>query len=129
PNNVPPLVFLAIPLSALFLFAGLLGGGLYFRKRNREAHKRLMLLATLSLLSPPIARLPLEWIREYGVLAVFGITDAILLACIAIDTWKHRRLHPAMAWGGLLFLASQPLRLLIARSQTWHEVAVWLTSS
>lgn len=129
PNNVPPLVFLAIPLSALFLFAGLLGGGLYFRKRNREVHKRLMLLATLSLLSPPIARLPLEWIREYGVLAVFGITDAILLACIAIDTWKHRRLHPAMAWGGLLFLASQPLRLLIARSQTWHEVAVWLTSS
>ncbi|MEO5624911.1 MAG: hypothetical protein ABIQ70_02740, partial [Dokdonella sp.] len=97
--------------------------------RNREAHKRLMLLATLSLLSPPIARLPLEWIREYGVLVVFGITDLILLACIAIDTWKHRRLHPAMMWGGIVFIASQPLRLLIARSKAWHDVAVWLTSS
>jgi hypothetical protein len=127
PNGIAPLMFLAIPLFAIALFVALVGAGLYARRRNSEVHKRLMLLATISLLSPPIARLPLESIHQYGVLAVFGLTDLILFTCIAIDTFRHRRLHPAMAWGGLVFLASQPLRLVVAHTQAWQESALWLT--
>lgn len=127
PDGISPLAFMAIPLTAIVLFVLLAGAGLYFRRRNSETHKRLMLLATISLLSPPIARLPLEIIRHYGPIATLGLTDLILLACIAFDTIRHRRLHPAMAWGGLLFVASQPARLAIAHTQTWVDIAGWLT--
>ena len=43
----PPLVFLVIPLGDLAVFAVLVAGGLNNR-RNREIHKRLMLLATIA---------------------------------------------------------------------------------
>jgi hypothetical protein len=127
PFGIAPLAFLAIPVIAVALFAILAGAGLYYRRRSREAHKRLMLLATISLITPPISRLPFGIIQKYGPPAFFGLTDLILLACIVYDTIKHRRLHPAMAWGGLLFLASQPARLAISHTQAWLAFAHWLT--
>jgi hypothetical protein len=39
-----------------------------------------------------------------------------------------KRVHPATMWGGLFFVISQPLRLLIGASAPWGEFAAWLTS-
>lgn len=128
PDGAAPLQFLAVPLFSLVVFVALLGTGLYFRRRNREAHKRLMLLATLSILGAPIARLQLDIIRRYGPLATFSLLSIVLIACIAIDTFKHRRLHPAMGWGGLLIVASLPIRLAISHTQAWLDFATWLTA-
>lgn len=128
PHGAPPLQFLAVPLFSLVVFVALLGTGLYLRRRNREAHKRLMLLATLSILAAPIARLPLDIIRRYGPLATFSLLSIVLIACIAIDTIKHRRLHPAMGWGALLIVASVPIRLAIGHTQAWMDFATWLTA-
>src|SRR5258706_4006631 len=58
PETVPPLAFLIKPLGDMVLFAGLVGAGLYFRRRA-ATHKRLMLLATISILSPALARWPI----------------------------------------------------------------------
>lgn len=46
----PPLVFLAIPLGDILVFTILRGISLHFRRRP-GIHKRLMLLAALSILS------------------------------------------------------------------------------
>lgn len=127
PQGAPPLMFLVVPLFSLVVFVALLGAGLYLRRRNRAAHKRLLLLATLSLLAPPIARLPLDIIRQYGPLATFGLLGIVLLACIVIDTLKHRRLHPAMGWGALLIVLSLPIRLALGQTQAWLDFATWLT--
>ena len=57
PPGVPPLPFLIIPLFDMLVFAPLVAAAVWYRRRP-ETHKRLMLLATLSLLAAAVARLP-----------------------------------------------------------------------
>ena len=51
PGGPPPLAFLSVPMGTLVVFATLVVTGLANRGR-RETHKRLMLLATIALLTP-----------------------------------------------------------------------------
>ncbi|HEX8071470.1 MAG TPA: hypothetical protein VF546_16050 [Pyrinomonadaceae bacterium] len=122
-----PLRFLVVPLGDMLVFALLVGAALYFRRRL-ATHKRLMLLAALNLLPPAIARLPLHFIEAGGPLVFFGLTDLCVLAAVAFDTYKQRRLHPAFAWGALLLIASHPLRILLAGTDAWLRFATWLVS-
>ena len=119
----PPLVFLAIPLSVVVVFALFAGAALAMRRRP-DWHKRLMLIASVSVLTPAIARLP--GVLEVGPLLAFALTDLLVVACAAWDTARNRRLHPAFGWGIALFLLSQPARFVIAGSPAWLEVARWL---
>jgi hypothetical protein len=121
----PPLEFLVIPLGDMLIFATLIATALYFRRRS-DIHKRLMLLAAVNLLAPAIARIPLQFIETGGPLVFFGLTDLCALACIAFDTIRNRRLHPAYLWGALLVIASQPLRLMLAGTNAWMQFATWL---
>jgi hypothetical protein len=121
----PPLQFLVIPLGDLLVFAILVGTALYFRRRL-QIHKRLMLLAALSLLPPAIARIPLQFIQTGGPLVFFGLSDLCVLACVVFDTVKSRRLHPVFLWGTLLIIVSQPLRLMLAGTDAWMRFASWL---
>jgi hypothetical protein len=123
--GVSPLSFLAVPLFDMVVFALLIGTGLYFRRRL-ETHKRLMTLATISLLSAPIARLPFGVLKA-GPPAFFGLTDLFIIALLIYDLVTRRRVHPATIWGGLLIVASQPLRLMISGTPAWLAFAGWLT--
>jgi hypothetical protein len=123
PGGPPPLVFLVIPFGDMVVFAGLVGAGLAFRRRA-DTHKRLMLLATISLLAAPIARLPFG-VLEAGPPAFFGLTDLLLV----YDLVTRGRIHPATGWGALVIVASQPLRLLLGGSGAWLAFAGWLTGS
>jgi hypothetical protein len=125
PPDVPPLVFLVVPLGDMVVFAILVGAALYYRRRL-EIHKRLMLLAVLNMLTPAIARIPLTFIETGGPLVYFGLTDLCVLACVAVDTVTHRRLHPAFLWGALVIVASQPLRLMLGGTAAWMQFATWL---
>jgi len=123
----PALQFLIVPIVDMLVFAALIGAALYFR-RKLDVHKRLMLLAAISLLTPAIARIPLRFIETGGPLAFFGLTDFCLLACVAFDTIKHRRLHPVFLWGTLLVILSQPLRLLFSATDLWLKIATTMVS-
>ena len=125
PVGPSPLVFLAIPLGDMLVFSSLVGAGFYFRRRP-DVHKRLMLLATISILSAAIARLPFG-ILKAGPPAFFGLTDLFIVACILYDLIAGRRIHRATALGGLLIVASQPLRLMLAGTSAWMSFATWLT--
>lgn len=122
----PPLRFLVIPLGDMFVFAILIGSALYVRRRRLDIHKRLMLLAAVNLLAPAIARIPLHFIEVGGALAFFGLTDLCLLACVAFDTVRNRRLHPAFLWGTAFIIAFQPLRLMLAGTDIWLRIATAL---
>lgn len=122
PPGVPALRFLVVPLVDMVLFAILIGTAIYCRRRM-EVHKRLMLLAALNLLAPAIARIPLHFIQTGGALAFFGLTDLCLLGFVAFDTARNRRLHPALLWGTLLIILSQPLRLALAGTDGWLRFA------
>ena len=121
----PPLVFLTIPLGDMLVFPALIGAGLYFRRRS-DFHKRLMLLSSLSLLTAAIARIPLSFITAGGLPLFFGLTDLCIIICVAYDTVKNRRLHPAFGWGLLFIVASQALRFMLAGTAAWAQFAAWL---
>jgi len=124
PGGPPPLVFMAIPLADLAVFATLVGAGIWFRRRA-DIHKRLMLTSTISILTPAIARLP--GILMAGPLAFFALTDSFVVACLIYDRVTRGRVHPAFWWGGGLLLASQVGRLAIAGTAAWLAFATWLT--
>ncbi len=121
----PPLIFLAIPLGDMLVFALLVGTGLYFRRRS-DIHRRLMLLSCVGMLTAAISRIPLDFIQAGGLPMFFGLTDLVVLCCVVYDTVKQRRLHPAFGWGALLIVASHPLRFLLAGTPAWQQFASWL---
>lgn len=125
PSDPPPLVFLAIPLGDMLVFAILITVAFYYRRRL-ETHKRLMLLATMSLLTAAIGRIPFEFILTGGPLVFFGLTDLCILACVAFDSIRNRRVHPAFLWGTLFLFASQPLRILLSGTNAWLRFAAML---
>jgi hypothetical protein len=123
--GVPPLSFLAVPLFDMVVFAILITAGLSLRNRP-DTHKRLMTLATISLMSAPIARLPIG-VLQAGPPAFFGLTDLFIVAMLVYDLATTRRIHPATIWGGLVIVASQPLRLMVSGTAAWMAFAGWVT--
>jgi hypothetical protein len=124
--GVSSLGFLAIPLFDMVVFGALVGTALYFR-RQLETHKRLMTLSMISLLAAPIARmnfLPLP----PGPPTFFGLADLFIVAMLVFDLSTRGKVHRATIWGGLLVVASQPLRLMISGTAPWLAFASWLTS-
>ena len=119
----PPLMFLAIPLFDMLVFALLAGSALWFRRRT-DVHKRLMLLAFAGLLTAAVARMPFA---ATNILFAFGSTVLFAGLCVAWDTWQHRRLHPAFGWGFALVALSWPLRLWLMGTAGWLAFAEWLT--
>jgi hypothetical protein len=122
---VTPLAFMAIPLVDVLVFGGLVGAALWNRRRT-AIHKRLMLLATLGILTPAVARLPLDGLRAAGLPAFFAVMIFCVIATVAFDAWRNRRLHPAFAWGAAFLIASVPLRIALAQTERWHAFARWL---
>jgi hypothetical protein len=96
-------------LGAVILFAGYVIAGVV-QRRNPEAHKRWMLLASITLLPPAIARLGLSFISHDA----FGPNFAslfFLLPAFAFDLATRRRLNPALAYGALVMILLLPARL------------------
>jgi hypothetical protein len=125
PAGPSPEVFLVVPLGDMLVFSILVSAGFYFRRRP-DVHKRLMMLATVSVLAAAVARLPFA-IMQAGPPAFFGLTDIFIVACVLYDLITLRRVHRATALAGLLIIISQPLRLLISGTHAWLVFATWLT--
>lgn len=121
PPGVDPLQFLVIPLGDVALFSVLVTAALWLR-RNKEAHKRLMLMAYLAILVAAVARLP--GVLSLGPLGFLGLTfiPALVVGMI-YDRVTRGRIHPAYLWGGALLIASVPLRLLLSTTSAWHRLA------
>jgi hypothetical protein len=121
PPGTDPLSFLLVPLTDMLLFGSFVG--LALRKRGKpEAHKRLMLLAYVSIMAAAVGRLP-------AVLAlgqppvVLGLTLTFLFAGVAYDLITRRRVHPVYLWGGVVLIASVPFRLVVSQTSAWKAVA------
>jgi len=122
---------LALDFGSSLTFALLVAAALYFRRRG-GIHKRLMVLASCGLLLPGMGRLleiiPLHFLHAGGLWEMVGFTEITPLVCILYDTVKHRRLHPAFAWGGLALLSSLPILMIIGSTNTWLNFVTWQVS-
>ena len=119
-----PVAFLAVPLGDMVIFAILIAFGVYYRQR-KEAHKRLMLLATLSLLTAPLGRLPIVGGLPPAVALVYA---ALVLAGPIYDRIAYGRFNRVYLAGAMALWVSVPVRLAIGATQVWHDFAAWLIS-
>lgn len=121
PPGIDPLAFLIVPIFDMVVFGILVGAAVWMRRRT-ETHKRLMLAGTISLVTAAVARLP----GVAGPIAFFALTDVFLVPGVVYDLRSRGRIHPAYVWGGLLLIASQPLRLALAGTSAWLSLAASL---
>jgi hypothetical protein len=125
PPGVDPLAFLAVPFFDMVLFATFVSAALWNR-RLRNYHKRLMLLAYISIMAAAMARLP--GVLPLGPFAFYGLALAFLGVAIAYDYATRQRVHPAYIWGGALLVVSVPARLMISETAAWRSFATFLTT-
>lgn len=125
-----------ITLFGVFVFAAIV------YVRCPEIHKRLMLLATVSMIPPAIARVffainvgiapgrrpglgPPRTVAS--VLPASLIADALILAGVIYDIRRRGRVHPAYVFGGILILAVQLLREPVSTTHWWYAIADFLS--
>ena len=126
--------------SMITLFGVFVCAALVYVSRP-EVHKRLMLLATVSMLPPAIARLFFAATVGIGpglrpglgpprtiesVLAPALIADALILAGVVHDMRTRGRPHSAYLVGGALMLGVQVLRGPVSTTRWWYAVAEFL---
>ena len=124
PAGSDPLAFLVIPLSDMVLFASFVTAAVV-KRREKEAHKRLMLLAYVSIVVAAIARLP--GVLEIGPPMFFGLALLFVVAGGVYDVLARGRVHPVYVWGGALLVVSIPLRLAISATPAWRAFAAAIT--
>ena len=126
PPGMDPLAFLIVPMADMVLFAGFVTAAL-LNRRDKETHKRLMLLAFISIVVPGIARLP-GLFPLIGAPGAFGLSLLFIVAAMAYDFVSRRRVHKAYLWGGGLIVLSVPLRLFLSGTGAWRAIAQALTA-
>jgi len=107
PPGGDPRRFFAIPVGDIIAFGTLVGAAVAQRQRA-ETHKRLMLLATTSLLTAAVGRF-LRQLGMGGAPNLFFGTDVFVLALVIYDLVSRGRIHPATLWGGAMVVAFKPL--------------------
>jgi len=121
---VPPEQFLLIPLLDMATFGPFVLLGVINRSRP-ASHKRWMLLASITLLGAPVARLPfmLPWLPVF----IDVLTYAVFILALAAWDWDTRqRLSRETVWGGGAILIPKTAALWVMGSAAWSSAGVWL---
>jgi hypothetical protein len=121
--------FIFTPMLSLVIFPALVAAAIHFR-HDGATHKRLMIIATISVGTAGVTRImlglgldPSNYRSQIATYLLF------LLPLVAYDLITRRKLHPATGYAGLILLLRHPLHELVAYTDTWQRTAHWLTSS
>ncbi len=118
-----PKTFYAIPMVDMLVFATLIFFA-YRARFNPAAHKRLILIATISLMDAPTGRPPFAAITAHPFLGSTFVAFFLLLL-VGYDLWSTRRVHRATLWAGLFVLIAQQLQVPLGNTAAWHSFATW----
>jgi len=118
--------FVLVPLVAIITFGALVAAAVVYRHRP-TVHKRLMTLAMITVLGPPVARLIAFAGQRESFLAIqTTVAAAFVIWCLIADWVRHRVVHPIYAVGGTLLVLSWPLRAAIAQTVGWENIGAWM---
>jgi hypothetical protein len=123
-SGIDPKTFYAIGFLQIVTFAVLVVAALRARS-DPAAHKRLMLIATISLLGPAVNRWPFAIIHKIPPLSSL-VLAVLVLMLVGFDLWSRHRVHRATIWGGFLLIVSQFVMFPIGLSSFWHSFAAWV---
>jgi len=122
-GGLAPLAFMIFPFGQTVMFGGFVGVGLW-KRRQPELHRRLILLGSITLMTPAISRL----VHEQAVLA--SLLTLIFVVVAMFHDWRsRRRVHPLYIVGFLILLLSGPGRAALAETPVWQNFAQWLVGS
>jgi hypothetical protein len=112
-----------VPTTQILLFA-FFAGLAYVRRRDRDAHRSLMVLAMVD----PMFGVLAPWMHRYlfAVERWANFSWVILLLLAGYDLWTRRSLHPVTRWGGLLLIAVQEVRVPLGDTAAWTAIATWM---
>ena len=116
---------LAIPLVGIFAFTVIIYASWRARRRP-DAHKRLILIATIGLVGAAFGRFP--WSRiglPPAAGAVTGI-GTLLLLLIVYELITIRRIHRSTMWAAPLTFAAIAFAVPIGMTPAWHIFAALL---
>lgn len=107
--------FLSVPFSEILAFGVLLTLAVYWR-RKPELHRRLLLIATCTLLDAPFDRFDFIYYHNLGYVFV----DMVLLLGVARDVIVSRRIHP-------VYLLVPPSLIVLQGfvMYLWHGSPAW----
>jgi hypothetical protein len=124
PPSINPHGIAFVALVDMVLFALFFAAAIFYRKRPTE-HKTLMLMTAINFLPAVFFRLsPVP--EKLTILWAYGVPDLIAVGCLVWLWVKHRRLNRVFALAVLFLIISQPLRIILAGTQTWLQFAAWL---
>jgi hypothetical protein len=103
----------------LLLFAVVVTGGIWFR-RQPDTHKRLMLVGSIYIVAPAIAR----WPGAQSMLPISVVVPQLLLltAMTVYDLFLQRRMHRATVWGVVLYFVASGITISVATSKLGHAL-------
>jgi hypothetical protein len=126
PTGLDAKFFFIVPMGDMLIFATLIFFAFRLRS-NPSAHKRLIYIATMSLLIAAVARWPVALISRNPLRATL-VTYIFLVALILYDLWSTRKIHRATLYAGFFLVFIQQIRFPIAGTAAWHAFATWAQS-
>lgn len=125
------IAFSIVPMSGIAFFAVVFVLAI-MNTRRPEVHKRLMLLAAVSILDAAIARWFLTFLAPAGppgpppvpVTIAPAVVASLLLVVAMVRDWRTEgRVHPVYITGTLALLAVKVLNWPVSESAVWHAFA------
>lgn len=115
--------FYAVPIADMLVFSTLIYFG--FRKRfDSPTRKRVMLIATITLLDAAFVRWPIP-VAWWDIRVAQMCCCLLLLLLMFYDLWSTGKVHRATLWASVLLIVFQQVRIPIGRSSLWQSFATW----
>lgn len=115
-NN--PWSFTAIPFGDITTFAGFFVAAVLWRN-DKDKHKRLMILASATLMSAALVRWP--GVLSVGPLLSYVLTLLFPIAGAVYDRWSRGRVNPVYWWGMTLIVLGVAVRVMLLGSPAWRH--------
>lgn len=131
--------FSIVPLTIVGSFAALVAAALVYARRS-DVHMRLMLVATITILPPAVARLLRLTLARPGDAAGLmgnpppvplslvpnGLADLLLVVAMVHDWRTNGRVHRAYIVAGACVVLVQIARVPFSTTDVWRSIADWL---
>lgn len=133
--------FSIVPITIILFFAATIAAAIASVRRP-EVHMRLMVVASVSLLTPAIARLLFLALAGEGAprpgmgtepppvafsLLPSFLGNVVLVAAMVRDWRVYGRPHRVYVIAGAALVAVQVLRVPLSATAAWHAVTMWLS--
>lgn len=122
-----PETFYAIPMSELTGFAVPVFLGFFYARRSPSVHKRLILIATIAMMTAAFGRWPVAFLLHKPVPAMLCSYSLFVLLAL-YDLLSTRRIQRVTIAGSVFVILVEMSSYPVGRTAAWHAFASWMRS-